>query len=543
MIGRQLGRWVIDRELGKGAMGSVYFAHAADAPSQVRAVKVLAPELARDRLSRDRFERETDVLCHLDHPNIVRFDGAGNDGETLYYVMEFIDGPDCETRLHEMGRWHWSEVLDLAIQVVRGLKYAHDQGIIHRDLKPANILLSSTNGKSESESDAAQHTVAKIADFGVARVFSQGQLTGSGHFIGTALYMAPEQAAGKPATKRSDFYALGCMMYTLLTGRPPFNGNSLAELVHKHQFAQPERPARLISDLPHDVDELVMTLLSKQPTQRPADGSILLKRLESIRSKLARVHQLADTPLREHAEKVDVRTLDWSIPQVEEDSDPRHGGLSKVLRAVLLLAALIVVVTLIVVKLSRPRVTAEELFSQAEQLMHSQDPADWDRAWSDYLEPMISRYPDHPYQKQIEAFRIRREEQAALKRLGSVSFRGGPKSEAQRFFEQGLAHCQSGDIDGGRKIWQSLIDVFGSNSSERAWVMLAQRGLETVKSRATAAAMESPDVKEALERARAARDSGDRNKAESIWKGLEELYRDDPSWPALRDAINADRGK
>jgi eukaryotic-like serine/threonine-protein kinase len=547
MIGRQLGRWVIDRELGKGAMGSVYFAHAADAPTQVRAVKVLAPDLARDRVSRDRFERETDVLCHLDHPNIVRFDGAGNDGETLYYVMEFIDGPDCETRLREIGRWHWSEVIDLAIQVVRGLKYAHDQGIIHRDLKPANILLATTNGKSDEAAakdvDAESHMVAKIADFGVARVFSQGQLTGSGHFVGTALYMAPEQAAGKPATKRSDFYALGCLMYTLLTGRPPFNGNSLAELVHKHQFAQPERPARLLSDLPHDVDELVVQLLSKQPMQRPADGSILLKRLESIRGKLARVHQVADTPFRVSPEKVDVRSLEWSIPQLDVEAASAQGGRGKLVRALLLFAALVVVVTLIVIKLSRPRATVEEMFNQADQLLHSQDPADWDRAWSDYLDPMISRFPDHPYQKQVEAFRVRREEQAALRRLAAVGHRGGFKSEAQRFFEQGLSRCQAGDIEGGRHIWRQLIDVFGTNTSERGWVMMAQRGLETVQPRAAAAAADMAEVKESLERARGLRDSGHRDQAETIWKGLEELYRDDPSWPALRDVINSDRAK
>jgi len=195
MIGTQLGRWIIDKELGKGAMGAVYHAYAADAPEEVRAIKVLAPELVRDPIARQRFQRETEVLCNLDHPNIVRFDGPGNDGESLYYVMEYIAGPDCETMSRQIVRWPWSEVLDLAIQVTKGLKYAHDQGVVHRDLKPANILLQPT-GPNNYE--------AKIADFGVARLFSQTNLTGSGHaFIGTALYMAPEQAGGKPATKRA----------------------------------------------------------------------------------------------------------------------------------------------------------------------------------------------------------------------------------------------------------------------------------------------------------------------------------------------------
>jgi serine/threonine protein kinase len=546
MIGRQLGRWVIDRELGKGAMGGVYFAHAADAPSEVRAVKVLAPDLARDPVSRGRFQRETDVLCQLDHPNIVRFDGAGIEDDTLYYVMEYVNGPDCETRLRDIGRWHWSEVLDLTIQVVRGLKYAHDQGIIHRDLKPANILLSSkmvqTPEPSGQTAKLATSTVAKIADFGVAKVFSQGQLTGSGHFIGTALYMAPEQAAGKSATKRSDFYSLGCTMYTLLTGRPPFNGTSLAELVHKHQFAQPERPARLLADLPHDIDELVVQLLSKQPIHRPADGSVLLKRLESIRGKLARKHELTETEFRDSAAKSDLDVSSGSDAEPEETAAASAGGRGKIWRALLLLAALIVVVSLIVTKLVRPRATAEELFSHAEQLMQSQNPEDWDRAWSDYLDPMISRYPDHPYQKQVEAYRQRREEQTALRRLAVVGLRGGPKSEAQRFFEQGLAHCQSGDIEGGRRIWEQLVVVFAATPSDRAWVQLAQRGLDSVHPRSKTAT-DYAEVQQALERARSLRDSGHRNKAEEVWKALEELYQNDPGAPALREIINADRAK
>src|SRR5262245_6711552 len=383
MIGTQLGRWIIDRQLGKGAMGAVYFAHAADAPDEVRAIKVLAPDLAREPLARQRFERETDLLCQLDHPNIVRFDGSGTEGETLYYVMEYVNGPDCETRLRELKRWPWWEVIDLTIQVTRGLKYAHDQSIVHRDLKPANILLAHEFSEAEGgkEEDAKHGLVAKIADFGVARAFTQGQLTGSGHFIGTALYMAPEQAAGKPATKRSDFYALGCVMYTLLTGRPPFNGTSLGELVHKHQFAQPERPSRLLPDLPHDVDELVVQLLAKDPSQRPADGSVLLKRLESIRGKLARKHNLTDTAFRTEPLKAGEKPP-WTEPATVHD-EPQGFDRSKIARAVLLSVALLFVIGAIVYKLSQPRVSEEDLIKNGRELMRSSDPKDWDKAWSE----------------------------------------------------------------------------------------------------------------------------------------------------------------
>ena len=546
MIGTQLGRWIIDRELGKGAMGSVYHAHAADAPDEVRAVKVLAPELARDPIARQRFQRESETLCSLDHPNIVRFDGASLEGESLYYVMEFVAGPDCETRLRELVRWPRSDVLDLTIQVTRGLKYAHDQGIVHRDLKPANILLSlpdqSPGGEAMGADGASGKIHAKIADFGVARMFSQGQLTGSGQFIGTALYMAPEQAAGKPATKRSDFYSLGCVMYTLLTGRPPFNGASIAELVHKHQFAQPERPSRLLVDLPHDIDELVALLLSKDPALRPADGSVLLKRLESIRGKLARKHNLADTAFRSNGSKPNL-DLDWppSNPDAPADAGDRP-GLGKAARAAVLAIALVVVIGLIAWKVTKPRVTAEEYFTQAKRLMESQNPADRDKAWSDFLEPMILRYPDHPYKAEVEAFRHQMDDLTALRKLSVRSRRGGTRSEAQQFFEQGLARCQNGDVEGGRKIWQELVSAFGAVESEQFWVRLTQRALAEVLPAPTDG-KSAPAVTAALEQARKLRDANQRAKAEAIWKALESLYRNEPAGREIVETIRADRAK
>jgi serine/threonine-protein kinase len=543
MIGTQLGRWIIDRQLGRGAMGAVYYAHAADAPNEVRAIKVLAPDLARDPIARKRFKQESDLLCQLDHPNIVRFDGADTEGETFYYVMEYVNGPDCETRLREIKRWPWWEVIDLTIQVTRGLKYAHDQGIVHRDLKPANILLAHEFSETESginEDETRRGFTAKIADFGVARVFTQGQLTGSGNFIGTAVYMAPEQAAGKPATKRSDFYALGCLMYTLLTGRPPFNGTSIGELVHKHQFAQPERPSRLLPDLPHDVDELVVQLLAKDPSQRPADGSVLLKRLESIRGKLARKHNLRDTAFRTELPKDSGQAV-WTEPATVHD-EPRGIDRSKLIRAVLLSIALLAVVGAIGWKLSQPRVSAEELIGEARKLMQSSDPKDWDRAWTEFLEPLGNRFPNHPYGHEVEQYRQQVDGLAALRRMSVRHGRGGPRGEAQRFFELGLQRCQAGDLEAGRNVWEQLVRVFGNVKSEQAWVRLAQQGLNQIRPTPTVPA-EAPDLQAALREARDAADKGQREKAEVIWKALEELYRNDPGGEAVRETIRTERNK
>jgi serine/threonine protein kinase len=536
MIGTKLGRWVIDRHLGRGAMGTVYHAHADDAPEEVRAIKILAPELVRDAMARRRFQRETEVLCQLDHPNIVRFDGSGVEGDILYYVMEFVDGPDCESRLQEVKRFPWWDVLDLMIQVAQGLKYAHDQGIVHRDLKPANILLA----KEKSVDASSSRFTAKIADFGVARVFSQGALTSSGQFIGTALYMAPEQAAGKPATKRSDFYALGCVAYTLLTGRPPFNGTSFAEMVHKHQFAQAERPARLIPDLPYEIDDLVMRLLAKDPAARPADGSVLLRQLESLRGKLMRKHNIADTVFMGQ-ESRNRSSIPWNDPSDTNQAPPTIDW-NKIVRGIVLTVALIVVVGLIVYKFSQSPPTAEELFQKASVLMASPHPDDWEKAWNDYLDPLLRRYPNHPYQREIEAFRQRRQEATVIRRINQRQRSGAPRSEAQRFLELSLARIQAGDTTGARPILKALIDAFAAVESESHWVRLAENALQELPERPPHL-LDQPEIQAALQKARQWADTGERDKAETIWSGLETLYREQPNSDRLLEAIKAERAK
>ena len=494
---------------------------------------MLAPELARDLVARERFQRETDVLCHLDHPNIVRFDGAGSDGDTHYYVMEYISGQDCETMSRQVVRWPWSEVLDLAIQVTKGLKYAHDQGVVHRDLKPSNILLQPTGPTFE----------AKIADFGVAKFFAQGNLTGSGQFIGTALYMAPEQAAGKQATKKSDFYALGCVLYTLLTGRPPFNGTSIGELVHKHQFAQPEKPSRLLVDLPHDIDAIIMQLLSKDPAQRPADGSILLKRLESIRGKLVRKHNLNDTAFRPPGSKPEMNLGKW--PEKDEpvtDDSPRPSGLPTLIRAGVLFIGLLVCLGLIIFAFARPRLNADDLYKKAEPLMNSDNPADWQKAWTEYLEPLTLRFPDNPHKAEVDEFHQMLDDLAAQRRLVGRGRRGAKPSEAQRYYEIGLSKFQAGDREGGRKIWTALAQSFEGVPSEQRWVNLVRRSLAD-----TEPSIPDPDrfraAKEAMALARQHRDTGRKEQAETIWRGLEDLYASDPLAKDVLGEVRKDRGK
>jgi serine/threonine protein kinase len=269
MIGARLDKWIIDRELGRGGMGRVYLAHE-QASGRPVALKILSAELAQEAGFLHRFEREIEVLGQLNHPNIVRFFESGSKDGLFYFAMEYVEGDNFEQLLHERGRIPWKEVLDAALQICPALKHAHDRGIVHRDIKPPNLLRTAEG-------------IVKLTDFGIAKVFAAQHLTNTGGVVGTAEFLSPEQAAGKQASKRSDLYSLGAVLYNLLTGRPPFTGQSGAELMHKHLYAQFDRPQKLVPDIPHDVDELVCQLLEKDPAHRPGDGLVLQRQLDSIR--------------------------------------------------------------------------------------------------------------------------------------------------------------------------------------------------------------------------------------------------------------------
>src|SRR5581483_3884190 len=213
------GRYRVDRLLGRGGMALVYLAHdeALDRPV---AVKLLSDTLAADEEYRARFLREARVAARLAHRNIVRIYDAGEQDGRPYIVMECVPGGTLDQVLLTRGRLLPAEAVAVAIQVCDGLDCAHAAGLVHRDVKPQNLLV------------AADGTV-KIADFGIARPLEAPRLTATGIVLGTAAYLAPEQSEGEPVTAAADLYALGAVLYELLTGRPPHTAGSLVELLVK----------------------------------------------------------------------------------------------------------------------------------------------------------------------------------------------------------------------------------------------------------------------------------------------------------------------
>ncbi len=269
----KIGPYQIDRKIGAGGMGNVYRG-VHESTGQVAAIKVLPASMAREEGFVQRFEREIAALRKLNNRHIVELYGNGEtEDQSYYYAMEYVDGTTLTTEITDRKRLPWSEVIDLSTQIAQALKAAHDAGIVHRDLKPSNLMITSDR-------------TIKLTDFGVAHLFATTRLTRTGGVVGTAEYMSPEQARGQRATKRSDLYSMGAVMYAMLTGRPPFTGATANDILQKHQFSQFDRPTRYVPEIPRLLEDFVCQLLEKDPARRPADAVVLIRRLEQIRSRI-----------------------------------------------------------------------------------------------------------------------------------------------------------------------------------------------------------------------------------------------------------------
>jgi serine/threonine-protein kinase len=538
MIGQRLGAWILERDLGRGGMGCVYLARRAEPDlrfPEVAAVKVLAAELSVDPGVRERFQREIEVLRHFDHPNIVRFLEDG----PLFFAMELLPGPSLEALLTSRERLSWSEVLHLALQVCSALKYAHDRGVVHRDLKPSNLLLAPPSGKRYAlDQRLPPDAVIKLTDFGIARIIIESNLTMTGRVVGTPEFLSPEQAMGKPATKRSDLYSLGVLLYTLLAGQPPFCGE-VTEVLHKHRYGQYERLSRLVSDVPHDLEEVIDQLLAKEPDDRPSDAGTVQKTLDRLRRKYERQateQTLAGTgvvasdeePTRE--QEIGPATLMANLMRQELEEQNRGGPIRRFLNHPLVLVTLFVLTVGILVWTFWPASDAD-LYEKGAALMASDNPDDWERGWENYLEPLQRRRPDHPYQDQMKEFRRKAETVQAEREAAQRTRRLKPVSEAEWFFRQGLRLRQQGKNEEAERLWKNLIGAFGATPAEQPWVRLAEKELKEPTKRELTGDERWQPVREALQRARALREEGKTQEADAIEKSLRELYGDEPEAP------------
>jgi serine/threonine protein kinase/WD40 repeat protein len=272
-----LGPYVLLDRLGEGGMGEVFQARHRHM-QRIVALKVIRKEKLASEEAIKRFYLEARAAGQLHHPNIVTAYDAGQAGSTHYFAMEYVDGTDLSRLVRESGPLPAGQACDYARQVALGLQHAYERGLVHRDIKPANLFVSW---------NTAGDAVVKILDMGLARVQSAGgadkALTQTGQVMGTPDYLAPEQALdAHTADIRADLYSLGCTLYFLLTGRPPFTGDSLAQVLLKHQMADPEEPPGGWGEISTAIRAVLRKLLAKEPAKRYQTPQVLAVVLEPL---------------------------------------------------------------------------------------------------------------------------------------------------------------------------------------------------------------------------------------------------------------------
>ncbi len=257
LLSQVLGsRYTVEREFAQGGMATVYLARDTQRDRQV-AVKVMRPKMA-DALGAERFLREIEIARTMAHPLIVPLTDSGNAGGLLYYIMPYVEGESLFHRMEREKRLPWEDAVRITRDVAEALGYAHARGVLHRDVKPENILLG--GGR------------ALVADFGLARAIGAAdyeKLTKTGVIVGTVFYMSPEQLReDKDLDQRADIYSLGCILYEMLTGAPPYTGPSIKELVMKILRAPIPSAREQVPGIPEALDQAIARTLAKGMSER-----------------------------------------------------------------------------------------------------------------------------------------------------------------------------------------------------------------------------------------------------------------------------------
>ncbi len=328
------GRYELAHLVARGGMAEVYLAHDKFLDRPV-ALKILFPELSVDRSFVERFRREAQAAANLSHPNIVPVFDWGEDSGVYFIVMEFVDGRTLSAILRSAGAMHPDRAAEITADVAGALAYAHRRGVVHRDVKPGNVLIT-------------EEGVVKVTDFGIARALNtEESLTQTGAVMGTATYFSPEQAEGLGVDARSDIYSLGVVLFEMVTGRPPFLGETPVSVASKHVREHPPVPREINPSIPPDLEAIILKCMAKSPEHRYPTGDDLRVDLLRFREGRAVAATIPPTTLgATQALGAVGRTA--TIPQVtapppvEEPERSRTGIYAAIL--VLLLAALAVVI-------------------------------------------------------------------------------------------------------------------------------------------------------------------------------------------------------
>jgi hypothetical protein len=482
----QIGPYRIDQKIGAGGMGNVYRGTHTET-GHVVAVKVLPASLAREPGFIERFTREIEALRKLKSRHIVELfdDGSTPDG-SCYFAMEFVDGETLTSLIARQKRIPWQEVTDYTLQIAAALKAAHDAGIVHRDIKPSNLMVTEDGN-------------IKLTDFGVAHIFATTRLTRTGGVVGTAEYMSPEQARGQRATKRSDLYSLGAVMYAMLTGRPAFTGNNANEILHKQQFAQIEKPRHYVPDIPRLFEDLVCKLLEKKPEHRIPDALVLSRKLEQVRSRIDFTEQQRKLPLEQQVpastdEAEDTHsqtapggdyhgpgpaTIVRNLMRQEVASQPDKSAIGRFFdNTFVLIVMFILVIGLGYYLTKNASLTDEERLAEAEAILQKEASPAWFRARETFKELVQKKsMADRAPELQRKIHHVNNYE--FCRSLGMTTpVIGTRDSEIQRLIRKAFARFASGEIVQARAELQSIRHLVNNSLQDQYLGIFIQQTLD-----------------------------------------------------------------
>ncbi|MEP3480641.1 MAG: serine/threonine-protein kinase [Fuerstiella sp.] len=477
----QIGPYRITRKIGSGGMGNVYHGVHEDTQQEV-AVKVLPASMTRESGFVRRFSREIEAMRQLNNPHIVQLfeDGQSDDG-SYFYSMEFVDGETLTSLISRKRKLPWDEVIDLSSQIATALKAAHDAGIVHRDLKPSNLMIG-TSGN------------LKLMDFGVADIFAGTRLTRPGGVVGTAEYMSPEQARGKRATKKSDLYSLGAVMYAMLAGRPPFSGKQASEIMHKHQVAQFDRPSHYAPATPRLLEELVCQLLEKKPDDRFPDALVVQRQLSNIKGRV-QFEKRTDEQTRVINDEqtsggqtipgteVDERgpaTLVRDVMRQQISDSQRKSPIAAFFDNTYVLITMLAAMIFLGFYLSqRTEKSPEEKLVEAKQLLEGKPGIAWVRARNELLQPLIDS--DQMAEQRLEIRElIQRVEDFEFCRSLKVKGTGGAaQSETHRLLQRAFQTHSSGDASQATIQLKAIAELLKGNLQQSYLNTFVQQTLES----------------------------------------------------------------
>lgn len=514
MSERQIGPFQVGEQLGVGGMGIVYRAVYTKTGQDV-ALKVLSPNLTTDKKLLARFDRETKILKRLKHPNIVRYYGGGTNAGQRYYAMELIDGGALDDYVKKRGgTLTWEQVIEVGKQICSALEHAHNAGIIHRDLKPANLFLT-RKGR------------LKLGDFGIARDTEATALTAAGKTVGTYAYMAPEQIVGKPEiSRKTDLYALACVLFELLTGKPPFEAETAAEMLFAHLETDPPSVRDKCPECPIWLEQLIERMLEKDPDDRPYDALAVHTELSEIPAKVAEQRSIAAETMSGSVTASSDAKQELAKLLGKKKKKRKKKKQEPIYERTWFLVTCLVLIVGFITWMAWP-LSEDEIYARAENAMKSNEVLVREDAHDKYILAYLEDFPDGRYLEQMQAWddeirvdRLERQLEVQIARNREA------ENEAERLYMDARKYHKIDDRLTALRKYRDVVNLLQNNAEQHLYVKLAERQIEAIESEGSETGDRFEFVNSNLRRAEELAKNGKVVEAEEIWRIIEQTYGD-----------------